>query len=119
MLKLATIAVAVLVSAPALACDDEARPVRRYSYTAGYGYAPMSYASYGYDPGYYGDYYGYGAGLALAGGIARRAYWRNRWDNRPALRGGRGYVARRASFGGGRIGGIGRVGGGGRIGGRR
>jgi|RhiMethySRZTD1v2_1073278.scaffolds.fasta_scaffold473597_3 hypothetical protein len=109
--------VAILVSSPALACYDEARrPVARYSY----GYtAPMSYARYAYadDDDYYGGYYGNGGlGLAVGAGIARRAYWRNRWDNR-----GRGYVAHRAAFRGssiGRVGGIGRAGGG-RIGGRR
>jgi hypothetical protein len=70
MLKLTTIAVAILVSSPALACYDEAhRPVARYSY----GYtAPMSYARYAYaDDDDYGGYYGYGRlGLAVGAGIA-------------------------------------------------
>jgi hypothetical protein len=120
MLKLTTIAVAILVSSPALACYDEvSRPVARYSY----GYtAPMSYARYAYAgdddyyDGYYGGYYGYGGlGLAVGAGVARRAYWRNRVDHRANWRGGRGFVGAR-SVGIGRAGGIGRVGGGGRIG---
>ena len=81
----------------------------RYAYGAPMNYARYAYADddddyggyYGY--GGYGGYYGYGGrGLAVGAGIARRAYWRNGWDNR-----GRGYVADRAAFRGGSIGRIG------------
>jgi hypothetical protein len=114
MLKLATLAVALVISAPALACWDEARPRARY---AAYGYAPSySYASYGYYPGYYGGY-GYGGyyGYGIGRGIVRRAYWRNRVGDRV----GRGYVAHRAGMGIGRVDGIGRGGFRGGIGGGR
>jgi len=128
MLKLAIpIALAALVSStlPGRACDDVRAGYSGYSYAApavrrsvAYGYAPaVGYYDDDYG-GYYGGYYGYGGlGLAVGTGIARRAYWRNRVDNRVNWRGGRGFVAARTG-GIGRVGGVGRVGGFGR-GGRR
>ena len=132
MLKLATTLALVVLGFPAWACDEPRAAVRGYGYSCGapavrgaatYGYAPaIAYSDDDYDDDYYGYGYGYGGvGLAVGAGIARRAYWRNRFDDRVNWRGGgRGFVAAR-SVGVGRVGGFGggRMGGGGRIGGRR
>jgi len=123
MLKLGIPLAVSLFALPALACDEPRAAGYSYSYSAAavaprsysyMSYAPAAYYDDDYNGGYYGygSYYGYGGlGLAVGAGIARRAYWRNRWDSRPR-------VVHRASFGGGRVGGLGRIGGG-RIGGRR
>jgi hypothetical protein len=118
MLKLGiTLAVSVF-ALPALACDEPRTAGYSYSYAAAsgvprsYGYMSYAPAAY-YDDDYDGGYYGYGGlGLAVGAGIAQRAYWRNRFDNRVNWR-GRGYRAAgigRVGGGVGRIGGVGRVG---------
>ena len=127
MLKLGIPLAVSLFALPALACDEPRAAGYSYSYAGAapraYGYmsyAPAAYYDDDYDGGYYGygSYYGYGGlGLGVGAGIARRAYWRNRYDNRVNWR-GRGYIAPRAA-GIGRVGGVGRIGGVGRVGGGR
>jgi len=123
MLKLGLTLAVSLIALPALACDEPRSAGYSYSYAAAagaprtYGYMSYAPAAY-YDDDDYGGYYGYGGlGLAVGAGIARRAYWRNRYDNRVNWR-GRGYIAPRAA-GIGRVGGVGRIGGVGRVGGGR
>src|SRR5262245_7797751 len=115
MLKLGITLAVSLFALPALACDEPRSAGYSYSYVAAgtpraYGYMSYAPAAYYYDDDdSYGGYYGYGGlGLAVGAGIARRAYWRNRFDNRVNWR-GRGFVANRAAIG--RVG-VGRVGGG-------